>query len=53
MATMARIILELEFEIDTEVGYTLPDGSKTHGLFDPKEIFFVGMAIERVMAYHR
>jgi len=21
--------------------------------FDPKEIFFVGMAIERVMAYHR
>ena len=34
MATMAHISLELEFEIDTEAGYTLLDGSKTHGLFE-------------------
>jgi len=34
IGTFARIILELEFEIDTEAGYTLPDGSKTHGLFE-------------------
>jgi hypothetical protein len=34
IGTFARITLELEFEIDTEAGYTLLGGSKTHGLFD-------------------
>ena len=34
IGTFARITLELEFEIDAEAGYTLPDGSKTHGLFE-------------------
>ena len=34
IGTFARITLELEYEIDTEAGYTLLDGSKTHGLFE-------------------
>ena len=28
IGTFAHITLELEYEIDTEAGYTLPDGSK-------------------------